>query len=280
MNEAVQKFLNADIIEISPTQNTDYLSNFFTIQEPTKRRSILDCQKINNYIQCLHFKIEGIPELREIMEKNNYICKLNLKDAYVVVELHPQSRKYLTFMNQGIVYQYKTLAFGMSVSPRVFSKMMRFAVEQLRKEGIRLVYNLDDVCLLAQTKEEMIKVSTRVITHLTSLGFMIKSREKYINAFAQTGVSRLFVQFDKYEGNDACQEDQQNDQSDKTSITTTKTVLPMEDSRLETIRMKRKKDGMTEDEMDFLEHTIRSNTQRVYNNGWRKWKNGVDSKNQ
>lgn len=93
-------------------------------------------KKINNYIQCQHFKMEGIPALREIMEKkNDYICKLDLKDAYVVVGLHPQSRKYLTFMNQG-VYQYKTLAFGMSVSPRVFSKMMRFAVEQLRKEGI------------------------------------------------------------------------------------------------------------------------------------------------
>ncbi|KAG1370665.1 hypothetical protein G6F61_011843 [Rhizopus arrhizus] len=39
--------------------------------------------------------------------------------------------------------------------------MMRFVVEQLRKEGIRLVYYLDDICLLAQTKEEMHKVCTR-----------------------------------------------------------------------------------------------------------------------
>lgn len=154
--------------EISSSRHhSDFtLSNFFTIQEPNKRRLILDCQKLNTYIQCHHFKMEGIPALREIMEKNDFICKLDLKDAYVVVGLHPQSRKYLTLMNQGIVYQYKTLAFGMSVSPRVFSKMMRFAVEQLRKEGIRLVYYLDDICLLAQTKEEMHKVCTRVITHL------------------------------------------------------------------------------------------------------------------
>lgn len=167
--------------EISSSRHhSDFtLSNFFTIQEPNKRRPILDCQKLNTYIQCHHFKMEGIPALREIMEKNDFICKLDLKDAYVVVGLHPQSRKYLTFMNQGIVYQYKTLAFGMSVSPRVFSKMMRFAVEQLRKEGIRLVYYLDDICLLAQTKEEMHKVCTRVITHLTSLGFIL-NQEKSI----------------------------------------------------------------------------------------------------
>ncbi|KAG1406846.1 hypothetical protein G6F60_002626 [Rhizopus arrhizus] len=102
VNEAVLKFLKTDIIEISPDQNTDYLSNFFTIQEPNKRRPILDCQKINQFIQCHHFKMEGVPALRELMEKNDYMCKLDLKDAYVVVGLHPQSRKYLTFMNQGV----------------------------------------------------------------------------------------------------------------------------------------------------------------------------------
>lgn len=92
VNEAVEKFLLSDIIEISPTQNQDYLSNFFTIQEPNKRRPILDCQKLNNYIQCQHFKMEGVPALREIMEKNDYICKIDLKDAYVVVPIHPHSR--------------------------------------------------------------------------------------------------------------------------------------------------------------------------------------------
>ncbi|KAG0844892.1 hypothetical protein G6F29_001721 [Rhizopus arrhizus] len=93
---------NRTTSKISPDQNTDYLSNFFTIQEPNKRRPILDCQKINQFIQCHHFKMEGVPALRELMEKNDYMCKLDLKDAYVVVGLHPQSRKYLTFMNQGV----------------------------------------------------------------------------------------------------------------------------------------------------------------------------------
>lgn len=136
VNEAVQKFLHAEIIELSPTQNTDFLSNFFTIQEATKRRPILDCQKINNFIQCQHFKMEGVPALRDIIEKNDFICKLDLKDAYVVTPIHQNSRKYLTFQDQGKMYQYKTLAFGMSVSPRVFSKSMRFAIEPMKQLGI------------------------------------------------------------------------------------------------------------------------------------------------
>ena len=169
VNEAVDKFLQADIIELSPTQNTDFL----TIQETNKRRPILDYQKINNFIQCQYFKLEGDPALRDIIEENDFICKLDLKDAYVVTPIHQSSRKYLTFQNQGKIYQYKTLAFGMSVSPRVFSKLMKFAIEPMRQLGIRLVYYLDDICILDSTKTEAINHIQKVVSHLERLGFLI-----------------------------------------------------------------------------------------------------------
>ncbi|KAG1393222.1 hypothetical protein G6F58_012350 [Rhizopus delemar] len=75
VDEAVQKFLNAQIIELSPSQHTGFLSNFFTIQETNKRRPILDCQMINRFIQCQHFKMEGVPALRDLIEEKDYICK-------------------------------------------------------------------------------------------------------------------------------------------------------------------------------------------------------------
>jgi hypothetical protein len=46
-DDAVEKFLTAGVIEQSPTQNRDFLSTFFTIQEETKRRPSLNCQKLN-----------------------------------------------------------------------------------------------------------------------------------------------------------------------------------------------------------------------------------------
>ncbi|KAG1463355.1 hypothetical protein G6F56_005301 [Rhizopus delemar] len=60
--------------------------------------------------------MEGVPALREIIEKNDFICKLDLKDAYVVTPIHPNSKKYLTFQNKGLIYQHKALTFGMSCS--------------------------------------------------------------------------------------------------------------------------------------------------------------------
>jgi len=114
-DDAVEKFLTAGVIEQSPTQNRDFLSTFFTIQEETKRRPILNCQKLNTFVQCQHFKMEGIPALRELIEKGDFIAKLDLKDAYTVVPLHEDSRKFMTFDHRGVVYQYKSLPFGLSV---------------------------------------------------------------------------------------------------------------------------------------------------------------------
>lgn len=45
----------------------------------------------------------------------------------------------------------------------------------------------------------------------------------------------------------------------------------MVDDRLAVIRQKRKKEGIDADASDFLEKSVRTNTARVYNGGWKKW---------
>lgn len=154
-NLAIETFIKGGMIEISPSQNKSYLSNFFLLQEQTKRRPILDCQKLNSFLQVEHFKMEDVPVLREIAEKGDYMCKLDLKDASVVIPIHLDSQDFLNFKNQGTVYHYKSLAFGLSVAPRVFSKIMKYIIEPLEREGIRLVYYLGDICLLGKSKNEM-----------------------------------------------------------------------------------------------------------------------------
>ncbi|CEI97502.1 hypothetical protein RMCBS344292_11634 [Rhizopus microsporus] len=192
-HEAVHKFLESGVIERSPSQDDRFLSNLCTIQEKDKIRPILDCKRINAFIQCQHFKMEGVSALREIIETDDYITKIDLKDAYTVVTISVESRQYLSFKHEGVIYQYKSLPFGVSVVPRIFSKLMGFALEHLRKQGIRLVYYLDDVCLLAKTKEEMETNVKIVISHLQHLGFIINYKKSKLQpAHCQEFLGFLF----------------------------------------------------------------------------------------
>ena len=124
--------------------------------------------------------MEGVPALRELIEKDDYICKIDLTDAYVVVPIHEDSQEFLSFENEEVVYRYRSLAFGLSVAPRVFSKIMRYAIKPLRKEGLRVIYYLDDICIPAKTKQEMDQATIKVRHHLEKLSFIINYKNSIL----------------------------------------------------------------------------------------------------
>ncbi|KAG0752465.1 hypothetical protein G6F57_015932 [Rhizopus arrhizus] len=103
------KILTAGIIEEGQDpRSKGFLSRFFTLQEATRSRPILDYRKINHCIQVEHFKMEGVPALRDLIEPGDFMVKLDLQDAHTVTPIHPASRSFLVFENQGKIYQYVT----------------------------------------------------------------------------------------------------------------------------------------------------------------------------
>ncbi len=56
----------------------------------------------------------------------------DLKDLYFHVSILPCHRPFLRFAFEGRAYQYKVLPFGLSLSPRVFTKVAEAALVPLR----------------------------------------------------------------------------------------------------------------------------------------------------
>lgn len=47
--------------------------------------------------------------------------------------------------------EFTSLPFGIAKVPRVFTKMMKIPIEILRRLGMRLVINLDDILVMNQS---------------------------------------------------------------------------------------------------------------------------------
>jgi hypothetical protein len=57
---------------------------------------------------------------------------LELKDAYLHVPIHLASRKWLYFSVQERKVEFMVLAFGLSTSPLVFTRVVKTVAEFLR----------------------------------------------------------------------------------------------------------------------------------------------------
>lgn len=93
--------------------------------------------------------------VKYVMRPGDFLCKIDLKDAYQCVPTHQSCRKYLRFKWKGKVLKYRVLPFELASGPRLFTKITKPAIAILRRAGVRLVIYLDDMIILNQTIEGM-----------------------------------------------------------------------------------------------------------------------------
>jgi len=91
------------------------------------------------------------------------MVKIDMKDAYFNVPLHPAFRKYVKFSWRGTLYEFLCLCFGLGPGPRIFTTLLKVPIQLLRRLEIRLVIYLDDILILGETLEIILQARDTVI---------------------------------------------------------------------------------------------------------------------
>ena len=107
-------------------------------------RPVIDLSALNRYISPTKFKMETTRSIRNAIEIGDFAVSLDLMDAYYHIMIHPTSRKYLRFVANGEVLQFRALPFGIKSAPRVFTKIMGIVGGFLRMQGPNLLQYFDD----------------------------------------------------------------------------------------------------------------------------------------
>ena len=143
-------------------------------------RPIFNLKQLNEFVIYEHFKMERFQVVKNMMIKNDFMCKIDLKDAYFCIPIHQIHRKFLRFNWGGQLLQYTSLPFGLAVGPRLFTKIMKPIIAFLRRMGIRLIIYLDDILLLNQSKEGLMKDRDSLIWLLHNLGWLINWKKSVL----------------------------------------------------------------------------------------------------
>ena len=97
---------------------------------------------------------------------------VDLTDAYHVVSLATADQKFMKFVWRNVLYKFTCLAFGLSLAPRKFTKLMKPVMSTLRQRGLTIANYLDDL-FQAERTFELCKSAIQ-ISHelLCNLGFI------------------------------------------------------------------------------------------------------------
>ena len=118
--------------------------------------------------------MEGIHTLKDLPQLRDWLTKVDLKDAYFVIPIHPDYRKYLRFPTLDKVFQFTCLPFRLSSAPWVFTKTLKPVAPFARELGWQVVFYINNILVVGAQDQ------TRALIHtLQNPGFIL-SEEKVI----------------------------------------------------------------------------------------------------
>jgi len=144
-------------------------------------RPVIDLKELNAFVRYQHFKMENLESVKFVIEKGDYMVKIDLQDAYFLISIIPEHREFLRFYWKGVLYEYLCVPFGLCSAPRVFTKLLRPVVAYLRERGIRLVIYLDDMLFFNQSVAGLLSDVQLAISLLERLGFIINYKKSNLD---------------------------------------------------------------------------------------------------
>ena len=101
LQQEIQKLLcKGAITEVAAKEaEQGFHSSLFLV--PTKdggMRPVINLKSLNEFVVPQHFKMEGLHTLKDILKQNNWLTKVDLKDAFFMVPMHDSCRPALRFL--------------------------------------------------------------------------------------------------------------------------------------------------------------------------------------
>ena len=122
----IAKFLNKRIIKPSEHESGEFISPIFTT--PKKDGShwvIFNLKALSASVTYYHFKMDTLETAIRLMTPGCFMTSIDLTDAYYLVPMALEHKKYLKFVWRNQLYAFTCLPMGLTSSPRIFTKILK-----------------------------------------------------------------------------------------------------------------------------------------------------------
>ena len=178
IQQEINSLLASGAISKTFKQENDIVSRIFLVKKKNgKNRLILDLSSLNLHIVKTSFKMEDRNTIISLMDPNDFLISIDLKDAFHSVPLHPHSKRLTCFDWENQRFLFNVLPFGLTSSPRIFSKILKPVISFLRNRNLKITFYLDDLLILSSSEDKALSDRDSTLFLLNSLGYTINSQK-------------------------------------------------------------------------------------------------------
>ncbi|XP_077121855.1 uncharacterized protein LOC143782553 [Ranitomeya variabilis] len=171
------------LIEVPINQEgRGFYSSLFLVPKPDGTfRTIINLKRLNAFLVEHTFKMESIRSTIKLLFPRCFMAGLDLKDAYYHLPIHIEHQQYLrvAVVLQGRIrhFQFTAMPFGLSMAPRIFTKLMLEVMAHLRHQDTLIVPYLDDFLIIGNSASQCEKRLSNTVSSLQALGWIINFKK-------------------------------------------------------------------------------------------------------
>ena len=158
-----------------------FYSTYFLVAKKTGGfRPVLDLRGLNRYLKVMPFHMLTTADVLQSVAHREWFTSIDLRDAYFHVPIARQHRQFLRFAYRGHHWQFRVLPFGLSLSPRVFTRCVAAALAPLQSQGMKILPYLDDWLVCAPSRRQVAEDTARLVSHVARLGLKVNMEKSFL----------------------------------------------------------------------------------------------------
>ena len=171
----LNKFLDENLKSgrIRPSKSPMASPVFFIKKKDGSLRFVQDYRKLNAMTIRNRYPLPLIPDLMNRLQGAKYFTKLDVRWGYNNIRIREGDEWKAAFRTNRGSFEPLVMFFGLCNSPATFQTMMNDIFKELIDEGVVVVY-MDDILIFTKTKEELEKITCRVLQILKNHNLYLK----------------------------------------------------------------------------------------------------------
>jgi hypothetical protein len=117
---------------------------------------------INQVMEDFTYPLPRIEDIFATLSGGKQFTKIDLKQAYTQMEIHPDFRKFVTINTSKGLYQYNRLPYGIKTAPSQWQQAIENVLQGI--PGVKVM--LDDIIITGETEEIHIQRLEQVLQRL------------------------------------------------------------------------------------------------------------------